>query len=161
MGWEVERRKSATRIWSRAKTGAETTDAPAIKRGGGGDHRSGANTPKNARDGYLLIDRKEPGHIFERKKSTAPANIDRFMKDDRIGFTQDDWNEIREAVESGTLIEEPDEIFFPSGIAITTAAPRRPPPSISLPEYGTSLSVTGRKKIGLSFNSKRFINLVY
>ncbi|MEK9145711.1 MAG: hypothetical protein AAB339_08895, partial [Elusimicrobiota bacterium] len=41
-------------------------------------------------------------------------------------------------------------------IALSTGAPRPARPEIEMPTYGTSLSITGRKVIGFSFNEKRY-----
>ncbi|MBI4425888.1 MAG: hypothetical protein HY554_19315, partial [Elusimicrobia bacterium] len=64
----------------------------------------------------------------------------------------------REDVEYGVLPKEEIEAPPPAeeDIAFSTGAPRPARPEIEMPTYGTSLSITGRKLIGFSFNEKRF-----
>ncbi len=113
---------------------------------------------------FLLLDREDPDHIFE----VAPASTQATPGKDFILFEQDlnpfqysqqKWNKARLDRELGVNIDE-NPISLPGyfGPHISTAAPKPPPPEIEMPTYGTSLSVTGRKVIGMSYSEKRFIN---
>jgi len=71
-------------------------------------------------------------------------------------YSQQRWNEMRRDVESGAYLRLFDVVEV-SNVAVSTA-PQELPPSLEMPGYGTSMSVTGRKTLGFSFNSKRYLN---
>ncbi|MBI3553464.1 MAG: hypothetical protein HY077_13290 [Elusimicrobia bacterium] len=113
---------------------------------------------------FLLLDRADPAHIFEAPPAVSteaakPHDFVDFEKKLRtFSYSQEKWNAARDRRERGINIEEgPIPSFGGEGIAISTSAPKPPPPEVELPTYGTSLSVTGRKVIGMTFNEKRFL----
>lgn len=116
--------------------------------------------PASLRDKSLqLLERDDSGRLFGVKSSSAgkkfqAPGIDEFKGE----FSQDEWNQIRGEIEEGTFLEDtPSTLDYSDLVPEPIEEPAPPPPEIDLPTYGTSLSVTGRKKIGLSFESKRFI----
>src|SRR5205823_6214854 len=65
-----------------------------------------------------------------------------------IGFSQQEWNKMRNSNEGG---QEPGEVLPPPQVSTKTVTPPKPPPGllqVELP-YESSLSVTGRKVIKL------------
>lgn len=109
--------------------------------------------------GLLLWDRPDPGHFFETEISTAQGSLDEALdKAPIFQYSQERWNRARRAVETGTLPRGgPGELPPLEAIKVSTEAPSLPPPEVELPEYGTKLSVTGRKIIGFNFSSKRYL----
>jgi len=111
----------------------------------------------SAQPGFRLLDRADPNRILEPSTETpAPAAAA------PAGYSIERFKQVRERVERGeepgaeALPLEPGQ-GLPEGVAYSTAAPKAPPPEVELPTYGTSLSVTGRKVIGFSFNEKRYL----
>lgn len=107
------------------------------------------------RPAFRLLDRQDPGRILEPAvppPATAPQgySIDRFQR------VRD---QVERGEEPGAEPPSPEETGgLPGEIAVSTEAPKPPPPEVELPTYGTSLSVTGRKVIGFNFSEKRFLN---
>lgn len=108
---------------------------------------------------FHLLDRQDPEHILEAVESTAPANG---RPAPSTEMTLERFRRVRDAVDRG---EEPgvEKVVLGPGwvapgvdLSISTEAPKPPPPEVELPTYGTSLSVTGRKVIGVSFSEKRY-----
>jgi len=78
-------------------------------------------------------------------------------------MTLERYVRVRDAVDRGEKpgeggIENPEEelVTKTGAVAVSTAAPKPPPPEIELPTYGTSLSVTGRKVIGVNYSMKEY-----
>lgn len=108
------------------------------------------------------MDRDDPDHIFEVPValSTEPAKQHDFLEFEQklrpFEYSQEKWNRFRE--EDFVVIETTTNYIMPWGMGISTAPAKPPPPEIELPTYGTSLSVTGRKVIGVSYSEKKFLN---
>jgi hypothetical protein len=114
-------------------------------------------TPGAPKQTFQLVPRSDPNHILESTNAPvkpAPSgeySMDRFLR-------------VRDAVDRGEEpgSEEQQPALGPGwtapvvDIAISTNAPKPPPPEVELPTYGTSLSVTGRKVIGFNFSEKRY-----
>lgn len=111
---------------------------------------------------FLLLDRDDPEHIFEVPvvPSTQPAKPHDFLEFEQklrpLEYSQEKWNKFRE--EDFVVVETTSNYIVPWGMGISTAPAKPPPPEIELPTYGTSLSVTGRKVIGVTYSEKRFLN---
>ncbi|MBI4375846.1 MAG: hypothetical protein HY549_05285 [Elusimicrobia bacterium] len=115
---------------------------------------------------FLLLERPDAGKILERESvaasTQAPKGRDfvEFQKDlaRPISYSRERWLSMRSHIEQGFI---PTETFVPyvktEPVAISSEAPKPPPPEVELPAYGTSLSVTGRKVIGFQFSEKRFL----
>jgi hypothetical protein len=119
---------------------------------------------------FQVIERPEGQGLLDAAPAVPaapPARAPRDPGEVRAGMEALDWdaarfNRVREAVDRG---EEPgvERIAAPAGtslfeeLALSTAAPKPPPPEVELPTYGTSLSVTGRKLISFTFSEKRFM----
>ncbi len=110
---------------------------------------------------YLLIPRADADHVLEPETSTAAATATTPVPD--AGMTVDRFRAIRDAVDRGEKpgavgIETPEQatITETGQVAVSTGAPKPPPPEIELPTYGTSLSVTGRKLIGFNYSEKLY-----
>ncbi len=105
---------------------------------------------------FELIPRQPSGAIFEVEESSPPVEELSPERGD-VEWSQRDWNAARQEVEEG-----PKESTLASGstsqILLTTAAPSLPPAEVEAPQYGASLSVTGRKVIGFNVSEKRFTN---
>jgi hypothetical protein len=119
--------------------------------------------PKPAAGGprFQLLPRADVLHILDQAASTAPAAA---APAPAAAFTLERFRRVRDEVDRG---EEPGSEHPQLGpgwsapvaeIAVSTAAPKPPPPEVELPTYGTSLSVTGRKVIGFNFSEKRYTN---
>ncbi|MBI2789616.1 MAG: hypothetical protein HYX59_13135 [Elusimicrobia bacterium] len=120
---------------------------------------------------FRLLDRPAGGGFLTPAPaaSTEPAKAPRDPGEVRAGMTPVQYDasrfgRVREQVDRG---EEPGEertgpdggpLLIGSDIALSTSAPKPPPPEVELPTYGTSLSVTGRKVIGFNFSEKRYLN---
>ncbi|MBI4371809.1 MAG: hypothetical protein HY552_05885 [Elusimicrobia bacterium] len=107
---------------------------------------------------FLLRPRADAGRVLGAE-AAAPAAAP------AAGYSIERFQRVRDAVDRG---ENPGEAatlgpgygappLLPE-LAVSTSAPKPPPPEVELPSYGTSLSVTGRKVIGFSFSEKRFAN---
>ncbi len=109
---------------------------------------------------FLLLDRPDPNHLLEAPtiavSSTTPGffhfeeNLKPFV------YAKEKFIEARDNIET-----PPPEIpaapqFNPEEIVVK-GPPKPPAPEFSLPNYGTSLSVTGRKVIGFNFNEQRYL----
>ncbi|MDE2511176.1 MAG: hypothetical protein KGL74_08645, partial [Elusimicrobia bacterium] len=109
---------------------------------------------------FHLIDREDPAHILPAVESTAPA---RGTPPPSTEMTLERFQKVRDEVDRGEEPgAEPQTVlgagWTPPGLdlSISTAAPKPPPPEVELPTYGTSLSVTGRKVIGVNYTEKRY-----
>ncbi|HVC09971.1 MAG TPA: hypothetical protein VNH15_08555, partial [Elusimicrobiota bacterium] len=106
--------------------------------------------------------------LFEQPSAStapapAPASFSKFIENlPPISYSQQEYNvarqneEVREKQQE--LREQEAEFFAQQGLAISTGTPNPPPPELELPTYGTSLSVTGRKVVGVSYSEKRFLH---
>jgi hypothetical protein len=113
-------------------------------------------TPTVPKASYQLIERPDPSHIIEQPASSAAAKPTQ-----KAEYSIDRFRRIRDAIDRGEEPGSEERVtqgpILPTGeIGISTAAPKPPPAEVELPTYGTSLSVTGRKVIGLNFSEKRF-----
>jgi len=106
---------------------------------------------------FLLIPRADPNSLLEIEASTEPA----VSTAAAAGLSVERFLHVRDAVDRGEHpgeggIQNPEEetVTETGAIAISTGAPKPPPPEIELPTYCTSLSVTGRKVIGVNYSLK-------
>lgn len=109
-------------------------------------------------DGYSLFDREKAKQLFEEVEvSSAPDRPleETFEREEPFRLTDEKWRQASKAVEDGTYDEQTSTAT--EQVQISTQTPDALPPSLTMPGYGTSLSVAGRKTIGFSFNSKRYL----
>lgn len=127
--------------------------------------------PAGAPTSYQLLERPDGAGFLTPPPaaSTESAKTPRDPGEVRAGMTPVQYDasrfeRVREQVdrgeEPGTERTSPDggPLLINDDVALSTAAPKPPPPEVELPTYGTSLSVTGRKVIGFNFSEKRFLN---
>ena len=118
---------------------------------------------------FKLLDHSQFPEVFSSEVSTAPAQEPDIEStpglsekvDDLapIDYTEGEWEEMRRQDESGQLLV--NQISMDSEnipVVSSTRTPEALPPSVEMPEYGTSLSVTGRKIIGFKYMSKKYVN---
>ena len=117
--------------------------------------------PSGAAEGprFELLPRADLLHVLDQAASTVPVAA---SPEPAPAFTLERFQRVRDQVDRG---EEPGAERPSLGpgwsapvteIAVSTAAPKPPPPEVELPTYGTSLSVTGRKVIGFNYSEKRY-----
>jgi hypothetical protein len=108
---------------------------------------------------FLLLDRQDAEKVLPAEETSTSAAegsaLDSISEDLPFNYNQDAWNSAREAVESGRIRRE--ELPAPAAVEISTEAPLSPEPQVEFKESGTSLSVTGRKVIAVSYSGKRYI----
>ncbi|MDE2491134.1 MAG: hypothetical protein KGM24_09815 [Elusimicrobia bacterium] len=108
---------------------------------------------------FQLLPRPAGAGILETYESTAAAPGESAPP---AGYSLERYQRVRAAVERGEHPGEEQAAVGPGWtapvpeVAVSTEAPKPPPPEVELPTYGTSLSVTGRKVIGFDFNEKRY-----
>jgi len=120
---------------------------------------------KNAGPIELMSTAAIAGLFEQPSASTAPAPVgfsEFIEKLPAISYNQQEYNVARQNEEAREkqqeLREQEAEFFAQQGLAISTGTPNPPPPELELPTYGTSLSVTGRKVVGVSYSEKRFLH---
>ena len=108
---------------------------------------------------FQLIEREDQNHILAPAASTAPAR----GRAPSTEMTLERFQRVRDAVDRGeepgteqTAVLGPGWTAPVTDLSISTEAPKPPPAEVELPTYGTSLSVTGRKVIGVNYSEKRF-----
>ncbi|MDE1975821.1 MAG: hypothetical protein KGI84_01005, partial [Elusimicrobia bacterium] len=116
----------------------------------------------------VLMSTEAIAGLFEEPSSSAsaaaaPVRFSKFIEAlPPIAYTQTEYNAARQNQEQRErqqeLREQEAEFFAQQGLAISTGTPNPPPPELELPTYGTSLSVTGRKVVGVSYSEKRFLH---
>jgi|GEM_PF-446110 len=108
---------------------------------------------------YQLLPRADQAHVLEPETSTAaapgaePAPV---MSVDRFRQVSAAVDRGEKPGEGGIETPETPTVTETGAVAISTNAPKPPPPEIELPTYGTSLSVTGRKLIGFNYSMKEY-----
>ncbi|MHB2026125.1 MAG: hypothetical protein ACYCPQ_05750 [Elusimicrobiota bacterium] len=119
---------------------------------------------------FALISTETIASLFEEPQSTQTASLDehedfnRFMQTlaEPISYSQARYNVARAHAEEEQrreqIREQEAEFYSEQGLAVSTGTPNPPPPELELPTYGTSLSVTGRKVVGVSYSEKRFLH---
>lgn len=108
---------------------------------------------------FLLLERQDPGSVLPSEGASTSAvsgsGLDEISGGLPFSYSQDAWNAAREAVETGRIArEEPAPL---AAVAVSTDTPLAPEPQVEFKESGTSLSVTGRKVIAVSYSGKRYI----
>lgn len=104
-------------------------------------------------------------NLIEREKfpDIFTDNLPPEQTDDIFDFeldiqdTPEDWDTTRRAIETNTLQEDVTSTET-TPQTIYKSEPQKPKPSVNLPTYGTSLSVTGRKIIGFEHTSRRYLS---
>ncbi|MCX5792188.1 MAG: hypothetical protein NTY45_08250 [Elusimicrobia bacterium] len=107
---------------------------------------------------FLLLERDTGRPLLDADVSTAAETpgLDALSSELPFSYSEDAWNAAREAVESGNI---PGEIAAPAPVVeVSSGAPLVPEPQVEFKESGTTLSVTGRKVIALSYSGKKFLN---
>ena len=115
--------------------------------------------PSTSGGRFLLLDRRDPSKVLSGTEvSTAPegGGLDEIAAETPFEYSGDAWNEAREAVETGRFRRE--DVAPTPRIEVSTEAPAAPEPQVEFKESGTTLSVTGRKVIALSYSGKKFVN---
>jgi hypothetical protein len=118
--------------------------------------------PGRTKNVYRLFDRTDSSHVLEPLASTAAAPG---APSPSTEYSLERFQSVRAAVDRGEEpgVEQQQAALGAGwtapvvGVDISTEAPKAPPPEVELPTYGTSLSVTGRKVIGFSYNEKHLI----
>ncbi len=117
---------------------------------------------------FLLLQRPNPARIFEVPPSTAAVAVssapafETFEETlNPLQYTARRYNRMVKDVEQGIAPEEEQRGVVPyisaaPEVAVSTTSAKPPPPEVELPTYGTSLSVTGRKVIGVNYSEKRY-----
>ncbi len=111
---------------------------------------------------FLLMPRADIDRVLEVEESTAAAAPAAAAGAPAAELSLENFRRVKEALDRGInpiqpAPNNPEEFVTETGeIAISTAAPKPPPPEIELPTYGTSLSVTGRKVIGFNYSDKMY-----
>jgi len=105
---------------------------------------------------FLLLDRPDPARLTttgdEEDHGAAEPDLDAIRP---VEYSPDSWNSVREQIETGRF--DPDRFKPVKKVEISTEAPTSPPPEVEFKDSGTSLSVTGRKVIALTYTSKRYL----
>ena len=110
---------------------------------------------------FLLVDREDPDHFFETAGSTPSLEMSQFLSRFKPReLTPRRWQKMRDDYEQSRLPSEEEEEVLPLPpseiiVSSTTVAPA--PPEVELPSYGTRLSVTGRKVVGVNFSEQRYL----
>ncbi|MBI4351413.1 MAG: hypothetical protein HY550_08240 [Elusimicrobia bacterium] len=108
---------------------------------------------------FLLLEREDPGAILSSPGVSTAAETGEpgdFSGELPFSYSRDSWNSAREAVETGRFKSE--ELLPPQPATLPTEEPAAPEQQVEFRESGTSLSVTGRKVIALSYSGKKFLN---
>lgn len=116
-----------------------------------------APSPSGGR--FLLLDRQDSSRVLGAAELSTAADSGEpadFSGEIPFSYSEDAWNDAREAVETGRFRRE--ELLPAPRIEISTEAPAAPEPQVEFRESGTSLSVTGRKVIALTYSGKKFLN---
>ena len=115
---------------------------------------------------YSLFDRQSLDEAFDETvstptvvKSTAPAEeLELSDEAPEPEYSGESWNKMREDTEGGRLqTETPAVVAVSSSSLIVKEEPQALPPSLEMPNYGTAMSVTGRKTIGFNYSSKHYL----
>ncbi|HUT85942.1 MAG TPA: hypothetical protein VMW66_03800 [Elusimicrobiales bacterium] len=105
---------------------------------------------------FYLIEKSDFPSIFEEYDAERYALPESIIEPElNLYDTKQDWNATREAIETNTLYQEVIEQQQPQ--TILKPKSKELAPSVKLPAYGTSLSITGRKIIGFDYASKRYL----
>jgi len=108
---------------------------------------------------FLLLDRQDASRIMaEEEVSTAAENgsLEEMAGELPFAYSEDSWNSVREAVETGRFRQT--ELAPLPAAEIAAEVPLSPEPQVEFKESGTTLSVTGRKVIALSYSGKKYLN---
>lgn len=119
---------------------------------------------------FLLMDRPDPEHLFaptEAAPEQPSIGFEEFQKQlPTLRLDTETWDKMRSDTEQGTV---PNEEFVlptptpglgapPMAVVVSTPPPAPVPPEVEMASYGTSLSVAGRKIVGVNFAEKRFLS---
>ncbi|MFA6583187.1 MAG: hypothetical protein WCS77_02725, partial [Elusimicrobiaceae bacterium] len=112
--------------------------------------------------GASLIDKTRHSEIFQPPAPETAAEDyrsvrDKIMETSPFQYSQMRWNSARYSAENGLISTDDTLIGEFEDITGATEVPKALPPSLQMPDYGTSLSVTGRKVIGFSYTSKKYL----
>ena len=108
---------------------------------------------------FLLLERKDAGRILggaELSTAAETGEAGELSGGMPFNYSEDSWNSAREAVETGRFRQE--ELAPLLSTAAYAEEPAAPEQQVEFRESGTSLSVTGRKVIALSYSGKKFLN---
>ncbi len=124
-----------------------------------------------AKGSFLLLDRPDAHRIWEpaalpaaapQVPSTAPSRefLDFVKILKPFAYSQERFVQARTALEEGRAPVEglPVGLVEREAVAVSTSSNLRPPPpELEMPSQQMSLSVTGRKIIGVQFSEKRYL----
>ena len=116
-----------------------------------------APSPSGGR--FLLLERKDAGKVLggaELSTAAETGDMEGTSGDLPFSYSQDSWNSAREAVETGRFRHS--ELSPLASAGLPADEPAAPEQQVEFRESGTSLSVTGRKVIALSYSGKKFLN---
>ncbi|MDD2773065.1 MAG: hypothetical protein PHP45_05145 [Elusimicrobiales bacterium] len=126
--------------------------------------------------GFPLLDRAALESLFNEETSTSATPSPQITPEQAVlsgketapdellpeeppepDYTPLEWNAVRKKAEAGLLVSTQAAVEVSTQPA-AAAEPQELPPSVEMPGYGTSLSVTGRKTLGFSYSSKQYLN---
>ena len=114
-------------------------------------------SPSTGTARFLLMDRADPDRLLsageEDDLTGAEPDLGGIMP---LNYSPGSWNDVRNQIETGRFSR--DELTPIQEVKISTETTPGPQPEVEFKDSGTSLSVTGRKVIALSYSSKRYIN---
>ncbi len=119
----------------------------------GADSYTAAPPSESSR--FLLLERPDPDRISvveEEDAAGADPDLDALAP---ASYSPEAWNDIRERIESGRF--DSSRLKPVMEVEVSSEAPASPAPEVEFKDSGTSLSVTGRKVIALSYTSKRYL----
>jgi hypothetical protein len=114
--------------------------------------------PKPEGGRFLLLDRQDAGRLLEEPEpstSTDTQPLEEMSGDLPFSYSEDSWNSVREAVETGRFRRE--MLAPPPSVEISSDVPSAPEPQVEFKDSGTTLSVTGRKVIALTYSGKKYL----
>ncbi len=118
---------------------------------------------------FLLMDRPDPRHILEPWtlgiSTAAPAPHEFLEFADKLRpfvYSQDALAHARSDIEEGKIPGEPSPFLTGAKgeevAASSAAAIMPPPPELEMPAQQMSLSITGRKIVGVNYTEKRYLH---
>lgn len=107
---------------------------------------------------YNYIDKNEfKIDINDVIKSTETEKVQSY-EEYELDYSQKKWNKVRKYIEEGKSFDyEKTENVNISSITVSTQ-PATLPPQVQFVDSGTSLHVTGRKVISVSYSGKKYLN---
>ncbi len=114
--------------------------------------------PSAAGGRFLLLDRPDSGRVLAEQETSTAADtpgLEDISGGLPFSYSEDSWNSVREAVETGRFRAE--ELAPLPAIEISTDIAPTLEPQVEFKESGTTLSVTGRKVIALNYSGRKYL----